>query len=88
MKAATRFLLKLAALVMLSAQAHAGETFQVDLETVLKLAGADNLTVEETRLHYQQALAEQSKAGECAYKIRNPSGKCCLANFKYLEKSH
>ncbi len=64
MKTATGFLIKLAALVMLSALAHAGETFQVDLETVLKLAGADNLTVEEYRLHYQQALAEQSKAKE------------------------
>lgn len=64
MKAAYRFLVKLAALVMLSALAHAGETFQVDLETVLKLAGADNLTVEEYRLQYQQALAEQSQAKE------------------------
>jgi len=64
MKAVRRFLIKLAALVMLPALAHAGETFQVDLETVLKLAGADNLTVEEYRLHYQQALSEQSKARE------------------------
>ncbi len=54
------------AVMMLSGiiPAHAGESYQVDLETVLKLAGADNLTVEEYRLHYQQALAEQSKAEE------------------------
>lgn len=64
MKSATRFLIKLVVPVMLSAIAHAGETFQVDLETVLKLAGANNLTIEETRLHYRQALAEQSKAKE------------------------
>ena len=64
MKTAAHFLIKLAALVMLSTLAYAGETFQADLETVLKLAGADNITVEEYRLHYQQALAEQSKAKE------------------------
>lgn len=44
--------------------AHAEETFQVDLETVLKLAGAHNFTIERTRLQVQQALAEQSKAKE------------------------
>lgn len=36
----------------------------INLETVLKLAGANNLTVLEYKLKYQQALAEQSKANE------------------------
>ncbi|MCI0653097.1 MAG: TolC family protein, partial [Methylococcaceae bacterium] len=56
----------LAAFVLLSviAPVEAGETFQVDLETVLKLAGARNLTIEETRLQVQKAQAEQSKANE------------------------
>lgn len=36
----------------------------VNLETVLKLAGANNLTVQEYQLKYQQALAEQAKAKE------------------------
>jgi outer membrane protein TolC len=38
--------------------------FPVNLETVLKLAGANNLTVKEYQLKYQQALADQSKAKE------------------------
>lgn len=64
MNMARRFVIQLAALVLLSAPAKGGETFQVDLETVLKLAGARNLTIEETRLKVQKALAEQSKANE------------------------
>ena len=28
---------------------------------------------------------QRTKAGECACEIRNPSGQCCLANFKHLE---
>lgn len=38
--------------------------FPVNLETILKLAGANNLTIQEYQLKYQQALAEQSKAKE------------------------
>ncbi len=44
--------------------ANAQQNFLVNLETVLKLAGANNLTVQEYQLKYQQALAEQSKANE------------------------
>lgn len=44
--------------------ANAQQNFSVNLETVLKLAGANNLTVQEYQLKYQQALAEQSKANE------------------------
>ncbi len=43
---------------------NAQQPFAVNLETVLKLAGANNLTVQEYQLKYQQALAEQSKAKE------------------------
>ncbi len=32
-------------------------------------------------------VKEQTKAGACACEIRNPSGQCCLANFKQLKKS-
>lgn len=38
--------------------------FPVTLETILKLAGANNLTVQEFQIKQQQALAEQSKAKE------------------------
>jgi len=30
-------------------------------------------------------VMQRTKVGECACEIRNPSGQCCLANFKYLE---
>ncbi|MDO8367448.1 MAG: TolC family protein [Saprospiraceae bacterium] len=40
------------------------QTYPLNLETVLQLAGADNLTVKEYQLKHQQALAEQSKAKE------------------------
>jgi Zinc binding domain len=29
----------------------------------------------------------RTKSGECACETRNPSGQCCLARFKQLEKS-
>ncbi|WAR45968.1 putative iron-sulfur cluster-binding metallochaperone [Methylomonas rapida] len=32
-------------------------------------------------------VMQRTKAKECACEIRNPSGQCCLANFKALEKS-
>ncbi len=31
-------------------------------------------------------VIEQTKTGLCACEIRNPSGQCCLAKFKRLEK--
>lgn len=30
-------------------------------------------------------VMQRTKAGECACEIRNPSGQCCLTNFKHLE---
>lgn len=44
--------------------ANAQQSVPVNLESVLKLAGANNLTIQEYKLKYQQALAEQSKAKE------------------------
>lgn len=44
--------------------ANAQQIFPVNFESVLKLAGANNLTVQEYQLKYQQALADQSKANE------------------------
>jgi hypothetical protein len=31
-------------------------------------------------------VIQRTKSGECACQIRNPSGLCCLAQFKYFEK--
>lgn len=31
-------------------------------------------------------VMQRTKAGECACEFRNPSGRCCLAEFKRLEK--
>ncbi|MDX8385182.1 MAG: hypothetical protein R8M11_01545 [Gallionella sp.] len=31
-------------------------------------------------------VIQQTKLGACACEIRNPSGRCCLVNFKRLEK--
>ncbi len=63
---ACRFRIGLALLVFLSVAslASASESFPVDLETVLKLAGARNLTIEETRLQVEKALAQQAMADE------------------------
>ncbi len=44
--------------------ADAQQPFAINLETVLKLAGANNLIVKEYQIRYQQALADQSKAKE------------------------
>ena len=32
-------------------------------------------------------VLQKTKSGDCACETRNPSGQCCLANFKHLEKS-
>lgn len=54
------FLLPLLFIPVLSAQ----KTFPVNLETVLKLSGANNLTIQEYKLKHQEAIAKQSKAKE------------------------
>lgn len=40
------------------------KSYPINLDAVLKLAGANNLTVKEYELKYQQSLAEHSKAKE------------------------
>ncbi|MGZ5054731.1 MAG: putative iron-sulfur cluster-binding metallochaperone [Methylobacter sp.] len=35
--------------------------------------------------HIKYFVIQRINAGECACEIRNPSGQCCLANFKRLE---
>ncbi len=42
----------------------AQQPYSVNLETVLKLAGANNLTVQEYQLKYQESLADVAKAKE------------------------
>ncbi|MGI8581357.1 MAG: TolC family protein [Chitinophagaceae bacterium] len=52
-------------ILLIAAQVtNAQQPFAINLETVLQLAGANNLTVKEYQLRYQQALADQSKARE------------------------
>jgi hypothetical protein len=31
-------------------------------------------------------VVQRTQSGECACDVRNPSGQCCLAKFKYLEQ--
>jgi len=33
-------------------------------------------------------VVQQTKAGLCACESRNPSGRCCLADFRRMEKAH
>jgi len=33
-------------------------------------------------------VVQQTQAGLCACASRNPSGRCCLADFRQIEKSH
>jgi len=33
-------------------------------------------------------VVQQTKSSSCACEIRNPSGRCCLANFKRMEKDY
>jgi Zinc binding domain len=32
-------------------------------------------------------VIQRTKLGECACELKNPSGQCCLAKFKYLDKT-
>ena len=33
-------------------------------------------------------VMQKTREGECACETRNPTGKCCLANFKRIEKEY
>ena len=50
--------------IILTITGNAQQTFPINLETVLKLSGANNLTVKEYQLKYKMAIAEQAKAKE------------------------
>ena len=41
----------------------------------------------ETADTIKNFVIQKTKAGDCACEIRNPSGQCCLAKFKQLEKN-
>ena len=49
---------------------------------------ADYLTAPSTNRAetIKQFVMLRTKSGECACEIRNPSGQCCLARFKQLDK--
>jgi outer membrane protein TolC len=51
-------------LIICTLSGQAQQTFPVNLETVLKLSGANNLTVKEYQLKYKLAIADQAKAKE------------------------
>jgi hypothetical protein len=38
-------------------------------------------------LAIKKFVIQKTKAGDCACAIRNPSGQCCLANFKQLDNT-
>ena len=45
-----------------------------------------NALKEKTAEPIKKFVMQKTKSGDCACEIRNPSGQCCLANFKQLEK--
>ncbi len=45
-----------------------------------------NALKDETAAEIKKFVIQKTKLGDCACEIRNPSGQCCLANFKLLEK--
>jgi len=40
-----------------------------------------------TAVSIKNFVIQKTKNNDCACEIRNPSGKCCLANFNQLEKA-
>lgn len=54
--------------------------FDIDTEAyllALRISRADSI---------KEFVVQRTKAGDCACECRNPSGRCCLAEFKRLEK--
>lgn len=52
---------------------------EADFQTALTANNAEIL---------KNFVMQRTKSGECACELRNPSGQCCLVNFKHLEKEH
>lgn len=42
---------------------------------------------DNTASEIKNFVIQKTKSGDCACEIRNPSGQCCLAGFKRLEKN-
>jgi hypothetical protein len=53
-----------------------------DIDTADYLAALDTNQAEPVK----NFVMQRTKSGECACELRNPSGQCCLAKFKLLEK--
>jgi Zinc binding domain len=48
---------------------------------------ADYLTALSTnKAEIKNFVIQRTKSGECACELKNPSGQCCLAKFKHLDK--
>ncbi len=52
-------------------------------ESVYRTALADG-----TAAAIKAFVVQQTKDGLCACESRNPSGRCCLAGFRQMEKAH
>jgi len=52
-------------------------------ESVYRMALADG-----TAKAIKDFVVQQTKEGLCACESRNPSGRCCLANFRQMEKNY
>ncbi len=46
-----------------------------------------NALKDESAVTIKKFVIQKTKSGDCACEVRNPSGQCCLANFKQLEKN-
>ena len=55
--------------------------FDVNAEQYIQ-ALKDNIATE-----IKNFVIQKTKSGDCGCEIRNPSGQCCLASFKQLEKN-
>lgn len=56
--------------------------FDIDSASYLNALGANSNHAEAIK----DFVIQRTKSGECACELRNPSGQCCLAKFKQLEK--
>lgn len=70
--------------LLISAQAIEGDKlcYCFDISEAKYRAALKNGSAELTK----NFVIEQTKAGLCACEVRSPSGQCCLAKFKQIEK--
>ncbi|KAF3981893.1 MAG: hypothetical protein HFP81_09790 [Methylococcales symbiont of Hymedesmia sp. n. MRB-2018] len=56
--------------------------FDIDTDIYYSALGTE-------RAHYiKEFVIQRTKLKDCACEIRNPSGQCCLADFKRVEAKH